>query len=138
MYNRVMQAAEQGDATTMQQFSPMALTAYEMLDVVDADAMYHAALLRLHMGDVMGSAALADSIEAEIPNHIFGFIIEGMLAKWQNDAATLAAVYQAFLAAYDEEMAAGRPEYEHHRSSIEGFLSDARGGPDGGTAGSGS
>lgn len=128
LYNRVMQAAEQGDAATMQQFSPMALTAYGMLEEVDADARYHAALLKLHTGDVAGSAILADSIEAETPGHLFGFIIRGTLAKWQNDPATLAQVYAAFLAVYDEEMAAARPEYDEHERSIQGLLEDARGG----------
>ncbi len=128
LYNRVMQAAEQGDAATMQQFSPMALAAYGMLDQVDADARYHAALLRLHTGDVPGSAVLADSIEAETPDHLFGFIIRGTLAKWQNDPAALAQVYTGFLAAYDEEIAAGRPEYTEHERSIKGFLEDARSG----------
>jgi len=138
LYNRVMQAAEQGDAATMQQFSPMALTAYDMLDVVDADARYHAALLKLHTGDVTGSAALADSIEVETPDHLFGFIIRGTIAKWQNDPAMLARVYQAFLEAYDEEIAAARPEYDHHRTSVEGFLADAKGGAGAGNAGAGS
>ena len=137
LYNRVMQAAEQGDAATMQQFSPMALTAYQMLDQVDADARYHAALLKLHTGDVAGSEALADSILAETPTHLFGFIIEGTIARWQNDPAALAEVYQAFLAAYDEEIAAARPEYDHHRTSVEGFLAEAKGGGGPGVAGSG-
>jgi hypothetical protein len=128
LYNRVMQAAEQGDAATMQQFSPMALSAYGMLDEVDADARYHAALLKLHTGDVAGSAALADSIEADTPSHLFGFIIRGTLAKWQNDPAALAQVYSEFLAAYDEEIAVGRPEYDEHERSVQGFLEDARGG----------
>ena len=128
LYNRVMQAAETGDAATMQQFSPMALAAFGMLDEVDADARYHAALLKLHTGDVSGSAALADEIEMETPNHLFGFIIRGTLAKWQNDTAALAQVYQEFLEVYDEEIAAERPEYGHHQQSIEGFLQDARGG----------
>jgi hypothetical protein len=128
LYNRVMQAAEKGDAATMQQFSPMALSAYGMLDEVDADARYHAALLKLHTGDVSGSAALADSIEVETPNHLFGFIIRGTLAKWQNDPAGLAQVYAEFLEVYDEEIATAKPEYGHHQSSIEGFVDDARGG----------
>lgn len=128
LYNRVMQAAEQGDAATMQQFSPMALSAYGMLDEVDPDARYHAALLKLHTGDVAGSAALADSIETETPNHLFGFIIRGTLAKWQNDPAALAEVYAGFLEVYDGEIAAARPEYGHHQPSIQGFVDDARGG----------
>jgi len=145
LYNRVMQATEQGDAATMQQFAPMAIAAYDMLDEVDADARYHAALLKLHGGDMAGCEALADSILADTPNHLFGFIILGTLAKWQNDQAGLASAYQAFLAAYDDEMVGvyeedvppKRPEYQHHLRSIEGFLAEARGGAGPGAAGSG-
>jgi hypothetical protein len=137
LYNRVMRATEQGDAATMQQFAPMAIAAYDMLEEVDADARYHAALLKLHGGDMPGSAALADSILAETPNHLFGFIIQGTLAKWQNDPAALARVQRDFLAAYDEEITAGRPEYDHHRPSIEGFLTEAQTGAGPGVAGSG-
>jgi hypothetical protein len=56
------------------------------------------------------------------------FIIRGTVAKWQNDPAVLAQVYTAFLAAYDEEIAVGRPEYGEHERSVQGFLDDARGG----------
>ena len=125
LYNRVMQAAEQGDVATMQQFSPMALSAYEMLDEVDADARYHAALLKLHTGDMAGSIVQADSILAETPTHLFGLVVKGTLAKWQQDPAALAVVYGQFLEVYDEEMDIGRPEYGHHASMLESFKADA-------------
>ena len=134
LYNRVMQAAESGDAATMQQFTPMAIAAYGMLPEVDADARYHVALLMLHSGDVDGSRAVADSILADSPDHLFGLILLGTIAKWQNDSAGLAEAYRRFLAAYDAEMAAARPEYDEHRPAIQGFLGDARaavGGPGG-------
>ena len=125
LYNRVMQAAEQGDVATMQQFSPMALSAYEMLDEVDDDARYHAALLKLHTGDVEGSVAEADAILAETPTHLFGLVVKGALARWQQDPTGLAEVYGQYLAVYDEEMELGRPEYGHHVSMLEGFKADA-------------
>jgi hypothetical protein len=125
LYNRVMQAAEQGDAATMQQFSPMALSAYEMLDEVDADARYHAALLKLHSGDVEGSVAEADAILAEAPNHLFGLVVKGTLAKWQQDPAALAAVYGQYLEVYEEELAIDRVGYNHHLSMLQGFRTDA-------------
>ena len=125
LYNRVMQAAEQGDAATMQQFSPMALSAYEMLEVVDADARYHAALLKLHTSDIEGSVAEADAILAETPTHLFGLVVRGTLARWQEDPAALADVYSQYLAVYDEEIELGRPEYGHHQSMLESFKADA-------------
>src|SRR5688572_15784058 len=47
LYRRVMQGARTGD-TMATRFAPMALAAFEMLDSVDADTRYHAALIKLH------------------------------------------------------------------------------------------
>ena len=136
LYNRVMQAAQAGDQATMSRFMPMALGAYEMLDSVDADARYHAALLRVHNGDVQGSRALGDSILAAQPGHLLGYVVLGTTARWSKDDATLAKAYREFLAHYDAEMKASRPEYTDHRASIDGFRRDAlaagsRGAPGG-------
>ena len=59
LFNRVMQAAEQGDTAQVERFTPMALGAYAQLDSVNADARYHAAVLRLQVGDLAGALALA-------------------------------------------------------------------------------
>jgi hypothetical protein len=126
LFNRVMTAAEQGDTATVAQFSPMALMAYRNLDTVDADARYHAAMLRLHTGDVPGAQALADSILAVQPNHLFGFVLGAAVARFQGNAARERDLYARFLAAWDAEMMAGRPEYQDHQRMLEGFERDAR------------
>lgn len=128
LYNRVMAAAEQADTGTVAQFSPMALQAYANLPEVDADARYHAAMLRLHTGDVAGAEALADSIQIAEPSHLFGFVLDGAIARFRRDQPVLRQIYQRFLAAYDEETRAGRPEYADHRQMLDGFLADARSG----------
>lgn len=140
LYNRVMQAAQAGDQATMSRFMPMALGAYEMLDSADADARYHAALLRVHNGDVQGSRALGDSILAAQPGHLLGYVVLGTAARWAKDEAGLAKAYRGFLAHYDAEMKANRREYTEHRTSIEGFRREASGpaggagqGPQGGS-----
>ena len=46
-----MQAAEQGDTAQVERFTPMALGAYAQLDTINVDARYHAAVLRLQVGD---------------------------------------------------------------------------------------
>lgn len=128
LYNRVMRAAEAGDDQTVTQFAPMALGAYAQLlpGDVDADARYHAAMIRLHTDDLAGAAALADTIRAEVPSHLFSYVIHGTLARQRGDAARLAEEQRGFLGHYDAEMAAGRDEYGHHDFIITQFVGEAR------------
>lgn len=128
LYNRVMQASEAGDTAQVMQFTPMALMAYAGLDQVDADARYHAAMLRLHTGDPAGARALADSILATQPEHLFGYLIHGALARWDGNAAALANAQREFARAYDAEIAAGRPEYRDHQQALDRFRAQARDG----------
>jgi len=131
LYNRVMQAAQSGDEATVTRFTPMALMAYAQLDTIDADARYHAALLKVHTGDVEASRALADTILSQNPGHLFGYIIQGTVARFRKDEKALDRAYSGFLKHYDSEMKAGRPEYQEHRTSLEDFHKsalEARGG----------
>ena len=125
LYNRVMQATQSGDEATMSRFMPVALGAYEMLDSVDADAHYHAALLRVHNGDVDGSRALGDSILAAQPGHLLGYVVLGTTARWRKDETGMTKAYREFLAHYDAEMKAGREEYGEHRASLDEFRRSA-------------
>lgn len=126
LYDRVMRAAENGDDATAMQFAPMALSAYAMLDDIDADARYHAAMIRLHTGDPTGAAALADTIRAELPTHLFSFVIHATLAKQQGDQARYAEERGGFMRNHDAEMAAGREEYGMHRFILDQMLQDQR------------
>ena len=128
LYNRVMTAAENGDTQTMETFSSMALLAYAQLDTVDADARYHAALLRVHSGDTNGALALADSIEAETPTHLFGPVVRAMVGRFGGDQAALKAAEARFLRDWDAEMAAGRREYGEHRAMLDEFKQRAANG----------
>lgn len=121
LFDRVMRAAESGDEATVTNFSPMALQAYTMLDTVDADARYHASLIRLHTGDVEGAGLLADSILKANPGHLFGYIVQGTIARFKKDNAGLARSYAAFLSHYDAEIKAARPEYQQHKPSLDEF-----------------
>ena len=136
LYNRVMQAAQAGDQATVARFTPMALSAYEMLDSVDADARYHLALIKVHTGDAESSRALGDTILARSPGHLLGYVVLGTTARWRKDEATLGRAYREFLVRYDSEMKANRPEYAEHRFSIEEFRRAAETAR--GVAGSGS
>ncbi len=133
LYNRIMRASESGDETTVTTFAPMALSAYGMLEEIDADARYHAALIRLHTGDMAGARALADTILKNQRSHLFGIIVQGTIARFEKDQAALARSYADFLKHYDAEIAAKRPEYSEHPRSLEDFLAAARAASGGGT-----
>jgi hypothetical protein len=127
LYNRVMRAAEQGDSGTVTRFAPMAFLAYDQLESVDADARYHAAVLRLHVrGDTAGALRLADSIQMANPRHLFAFLIRGTAARLTRNDRLLQRANADFLAAWDQEMKAGRPEYRDHQTMLEQFRDRAR------------
>lgn len=126
LYDRIMQAAEKGDSQTVAQFAPMALGAYRMLDTVNADARYHAAMVHLILGDFPGALALADTIQAGAPGHLFADVIRGETADRSNDTALLNRSYRAFLDHFDRELQAGRIEYQEHRPILDDFRTRAK------------
>jgi hypothetical protein len=123
--DRVMNAIEQGDSATATRFLPMALAAYGQLDRSDIDLRYHAAILHVAAGDLPEAAALADSITAEVKDHLFGSMIRAAVAEAKGDKAGIAKAHQAFLSHYDAEIAQNRPEYQEHKAALEEFRRQA-------------
>jgi hypothetical protein len=128
LYNRIMQASERGDSAQVERFTPMALGAYAQLDSVDVDARYHAAVLHLQIGDFPAARALGDTILAESPGHLFGFIVRGEVARFQGDSRTRAQAQRDFLAHYQAEMGAKRVEYLEHKPVVDEFKREAERG----------
>ena len=128
LYNRIMQASERSDSAEVERFTPMALGAYQQLDTRDADARYHAAVLQLQIGNLPAARALADTILKESPGHLFGYVIRGTAARFQNDSATLARAQQEFLSHYEAEMRSKRVEYLEHKPVVDEFKLDAERG----------
>jgi hypothetical protein len=139
LYNRIMMASQQGDTAQVQRFTPMALGAYAQLDTFDADARYHAAVVRLQSGDIVGAHALADTILDQSPDNLLGYLLRGTAAGLTDDPGARAQAEREFLRRFEREMAAGRPEYRDHAPVIEEFKKTAEkntaGRRDGGTAG---
>jgi len=133
LFNRIMQAAEQGDSVQVAQFTPMALGAYAQLDVRDVDARYHAAVIHLQTGDMPAARALADTILAESPGHLFGYVIRGTAGRLQGDSAGESRAQREFLSHYQAEMAKKRVEYLEHEPVLEEFKQEAEGRRGGGT-----
>jgi hypothetical protein len=125
LYNRIMRASERSDSAEVERFTPMALGAYEQLDSINVDARYHAAVLHLQVGEFAAARALADTILAESPTHLFGFIVRGEAAKLRHDPRTRAQAQRDFLAHYDSEMRAKRVEYLEHKPVVDEFKTEA-------------
>ena len=126
LFDRVTRAASAGDTAQVAQFTPMALGAYAQLDSFSNDARFHAAMLRFNVGDFTGSLALADTIAASVPGHLFASMIRGNVATAQNNQAALRQSYRDFLASYDREMAANRVEYLDHKPVVDEFRTVAQ------------
>jgi hypothetical protein len=128
LYERVMTASERGDTATANQFAPMALMAYRNLGPadLDADSRFHAAMIRLHAGDVSGARVLADSILAADRSHLFGYIVLNGIGRSDGDQALIQQSYRDFLAAVDAELRSGRQEYQMHQTMIDNFQQAAR------------
>jgi hypothetical protein len=129
LFNRVMQAAERGDTAQVVRFTPMALGAYGQLDSIDADARYHAAVLRMQVGDMTGALTLADTILARDPGHLFGYIIRGTVAGLQHDTTRRQQAERDFRTHFAAESAAGRLEYQEHQPVIDEFKQGAKATP---------
>jgi hypothetical protein len=122
LYNVVMRASESGDADRASRFAPMAFMAYGQLADVDADARYHAAVLRLHAeGDSRAALLLADTIQATAPRHLFAYMIRGSAGLLGGDQAMVRKAAAGFLSAWDGEMASGKPEYRDHQIMLDQF-----------------
>lgn len=126
LFNRVMEAAERGDTGTVTAFTPMALGAYAQLDTVSVDARYHAAVLQMQIGDFAAARALADTILADSPGHLFAYVIRGTVAELLGDSAALAQARRDFAAHEAAETKANRVEYLEHRPVLERFRSGER------------
>jgi len=128
LFDRVMRAASAGDTAQARQFTPMAILAYGMLDTVTADARYHAAVLYAESGQDAAALALADTILAQNPNHLFGYLVRGEVADRRRDAAAAAAARKEFIAHYQAEIGrADRPEYGEHRPVIDEYMNSVNG-----------
>jgi hypothetical protein len=127
LVTRIATLLERRQVDSAALFAPMALGAYAQLDRVDADARYHAAQIQLMVGQLAGAKALADTILAQAPTHLFGHLVRAEVAEAEGDSAALRRSREAFLRAYETEIRTGRPEYEEHRAELEDFRKLSKG-----------
>jgi hypothetical protein len=122
LFDRVMRSMAAGDTAAARQFAPMAVTAYGMLPERNADLRLHVALVQLAAGDVPAARAVADTILAQNPDHLFGYIVRAEAARTVGDAAGERQAKADFKAKVTAETArSDRPEYGEHQSLIDEY-----------------
>lgn len=125
-FDRAMRAEESGDTTLARFASRMAIEAYRMLEVEDADTRFHIGLLSEITHDQEAVLAQADSIEIESPEHLFAPLLRAWVYEQRDDSADVHEAYRQFLDRYQSEMSVIRPEYEAHWPLVERFRDEAR------------
>lgn len=126
LFDRIMTAASAGDTSEARRFTPMAIDAYDMAAPLDADGLYHLAAVHLVAGDPANARATAERLLDRNENHLLGLAVAGEAAAHAGDSATARTYYERLLAAYDEELARGLPEYEAHSRSLPEFRAAAQ------------
>ncbi len=124
LFNRVMMADEQGNRAEVEQFTPMAVSAYEMLESLDADALFHVGLIYAAAGEVEKAEEYNERLKAIVPNHLLAAFLEHRLAIASDKPELAKAAAKRFLDHYEEEIAVSRSEYNHHGASIERFRTE--------------
>ncbi len=114
LFNRVMTAAEAGDADEVRNFLPMAIRAHEIVNDLDADGKFHLALLKLRGSLTEDALASAEEILEEQPDHLLGLAGAADASLALGDSSSARVFYQRWLDVYDSEMAKDLSEYRDH------------------------
>lgn len=121
LFNRVMMADEQGNDEEVAQFAPMAIAAYDRLNELDLDALYHVGLIHAATEDGEDAFDVVERLRAVVPGHLLAITLEHRLATAANDQVLADRAIERFRAAYEEEIQVDRPEYRDHRRQIDLF-----------------
>jgi hypothetical protein len=125
LYDRVMALNERGRADSVRFFAPMAMQAYTMLGVLNADQRYDLGRIAAVSGDEQIARAQSDTILARQPQHLLGLLLASDAARMRGDRAAENTYLQRFVAAEPAERAKQLPEYQQHVAEIDARLARA-------------
>ena len=126
LFERIMEAYEQGNSEFVQNMAPMAFAAHEMLPSLDPDHRYHLGRIAEVTGALPLARAQADTLLQADPNYLLGLVLATRVADLEKDEARRAALAARLVAAAPAELEKNRPEYEAHRYDINIALTEAR------------
>ena len=114
LFERVMIAVEGGNQAEATLFLPMAIAAYDRIAALNLDDRFHLSLLYAVADDGASALAVAEAGLAVRPTHLLCLAAAAEAAILLEDEGRATAYYRALLDAYEEEVAAGLPEYALH------------------------
>jgi hypothetical protein len=129
LFNRIMSLAGEGKEDSVLFFAPMAISAYQMLDPMNADQRYDLGRIAEVAGALPLAKAQADTILKRNPTHLLGLILAAQVASLDNRAADRAGYQSRLRSAYGSEIAKNLPEYERHSQDIRTALADSASRP---------
>jgi hypothetical protein len=125
LFDRVMRTIAAGDTAGAISFQPMAVQAYQVMEPLDLDGLFHQSLLEL-LVDPAAALATAERILELEPDHILGLGAAAEAALGTGDEARAAELYAQIVEAYGRE--ANRPlvEYQGHSGLMTQYLTTAQ------------
>lgn len=126
LFVRVMTAADTADTATVEQFRPMAISAYEQTAPLSEDARYHMALIHQAAGDHRSALEAAETGLDESSDHLLLLSAAGDAALALGDTAAALERFRHLLEVYDAEMASDRVEYVDHGAQMPEIRQRAR------------
>jgi hypothetical protein len=116
-----MMADEQGNSDEVAQFAPMALAAYDRLDSMDLEAVYHVGMIKAAAGDKSGAESAVEQLRSVAPEHLLASLLEHRLAVDENDQDRADRAAAHFRTHYESEIQIDRQEYQGHQRQIDWF-----------------
>jgi len=129
-FDRAMRTLAAGDTAAAAPLVAAAIETYENAGGLDADGMFHLALLREAAGDAPAARATAETVLEQHPDHLLHLGVLARVARDLGDTASARAARERFLAAYETERTRGRPEYEAHSALLPELKAEAEAGLD--------
>lgn len=125
-FNQSMMANERGDTAAAASFGQMALDGYAALGGLDNDLRLHVGLIYVAMGRLEETLAQADSLEMAVRGHLYASVLRQRACEALGDSSCVMMAYRRFVEFHQQEINAGRPEYNEHMHMLDSFLSAAR------------
>ena len=126
LFNRIMMAAEEGNQAEIDQFMPMAIQAYGMVDDLDHDGLFHLGMLHLTAGSYDQAVVTAQRILNDDPDHLLGIAVAAQAEGAAGDSAEARSYWERFLDAYPTESGKPLPAYVDHQPVLPTYRDMAR------------
>jgi predicted nucleic acid-binding Zn ribbon protein len=126
LFNRIMEAQSAGNMDEARMFLPMAIQAYEMVEPLDTDGLYHLSLIHGVAGDHAAAIAVANRILEQAPTHLLGLAALAEASTASGDTAAAASAWNTFLDNLESERAKPVQEYTDHARILTTYEQSAR------------